>query len=147
MSIALMSSSYSTIFHGSHCMKKYIITVFADGYFIWIIWMYNTRVENKLFWIFFIQLEYRLQIIYNHMVGQAGSVAFYSILLITNYFFTSRWLLKNLRFLSCFQIFCTIINTIHLSHPFLITYFTFSCFSYSHQFYFILKTFLLHFQQ
>ena len=48
--------------------------------------MYNDRVYNNLFWIFLIQMEYRLQsmyIEYNHMVGRAAPVVspFYFILL------------------------------------------------------------------
>ena len=45
--------------------------------------MYNYRVYNNLFWIFLIQMEYRLQSMHNHMVGRAASVVspFYSILL------------------------------------------------------------------
>ena len=55
-------------------------------YSIWIrniCLMYNYRVYNNLFWIFLIQMEYRLQSMYNHMVGQAASVVspFYFILL------------------------------------------------------------------
>ena len=44
--------------------------------------MYNYRVYNNLFWIFLIQMEYRLQCMYNHMVGRAASVVspFYSLL-------------------------------------------------------------------
>ena len=64
-------------------------TCFADGYSIWIInicLMYNYCVYNNLFWIFHIKMEYRLQIMYNHMVGRAESVIspFYFILLGTN---------------------------------------------------------------
>ena len=33
--------------------------------------MYNYRVYNNLFWIFLIQMKYRLQSMYNHMVGRA----------------------------------------------------------------------------
>ena len=45
--------------------------------------MYNYRVHNNRFWIFLIQMEYRLQSMYNHMVGQSASVVspFYFILL------------------------------------------------------------------
>ena len=52
---------------------------------IWIrnICLMNYRVYNNLFWIFLIQMEYRLQSKYNHMVGRAASFVspFYSILL------------------------------------------------------------------
>ena len=46
--------------------------------------MYNYRVYNNLFWIFLIQMEYRLQSMYNHMVGRVVSVLspFYLILLV-----------------------------------------------------------------
>ena len=45
--------------------------------------MYKYRVNNNLFWIFLIQMKYRLQSMYNHMVGRAASFVspFYSILL------------------------------------------------------------------
>ena len=55
-------------------------------YSIWIrniCLMYKYRVYNNLFWIFLIQMEYRLQSMYNHMVGRAASFVslFYSIFL------------------------------------------------------------------
>ena len=45
--------------------------------------MYNYRVYNNLFWIFYKEMEYRLQSMYNHMVGRATSVIspFYFMLL------------------------------------------------------------------
>ena len=45
--------------------------------------MYKYHVYNNLFWIFLIQMEYRLQSMYNHMVGRAASFVslFYSIFL------------------------------------------------------------------
>ena len=44
--------------------------------------MYIYRIYNNLFWIFLLQMEYRLQSMYNHMVGRTASVVspFYSIL-------------------------------------------------------------------
>ena len=36
--------------------------------------MDNYRVYNNLFWIFLIQMNYRLQSMYKHMVGRAESV-------------------------------------------------------------------------
>ena len=36
--------------------------------------MYNYPVFNNLFWIFLIQMKFRLQIMYNHMVGRAASI-------------------------------------------------------------------------
>ena len=44
--------------------------------------MYNYRVYNNLFWIILIKMEYRLQSMNNHMVGQTASVKspFYIIL-------------------------------------------------------------------
>ena len=44
--------------------------------------MYTYRVYNNLFWIFLIQMEYRLQNMYNHMVGWTASVVspFFSLL-------------------------------------------------------------------
>ena len=45
--------------------------------------MYNYRVYNNLFRIFLIEMEYRLQSMYDYMVERAASVVspFYSILL------------------------------------------------------------------
>ena len=59
-------------------------------YSIWIrniCLMYKNRVYNNLFWIFLIQMEYRLQSMYNHMVGRAASFVspFYFILLDSNW--------------------------------------------------------------
>ena len=56
--------------------------------------MYNYRVYNNLFWIFLIQMKYRLQSMYNHMVGRAASVVspFYSILLV--FYWTVKLLYK-----------------------------------------------------
>ena len=49
--------------------------------------IYNYRVYNNLFWIFLLQMEYRLRSMYNHMVGQAASALspLYSILLGLNW--------------------------------------------------------------
>ena len=50
-------------------------------HFIWnICLMYSYRVYNNQYWIFIIQMKYRLQIMYNHMVGRTASVVspFYS---------------------------------------------------------------------
>ena len=37
--------------------------------------MYSYRVYNNLFWIFLIQMKYRLQSMFNHVVGRAASDA------------------------------------------------------------------------
>ena len=62
--------------------------------------MYNYRVYNNLFWIFLIQMEYRLQSMYDYMVERAASVVspFYSFLhdsylsKIPEFPFESRWI-------------------------------------------------------
>ena len=61
-------------------------------YFIWIrniCLMYNYRVYNNIFWMFLTQMEYRLQIMYNHMVGFGVSCIslVYSILISENLLF------------------------------------------------------------
>jgi len=52
----------------------YDYTCFADGTsFVKEIFV-PYRVNNNIFWIFLIQMEYRLQRMHNHMVGRAASV-------------------------------------------------------------------------
>ena len=43
-----------------------------------IVLMYNYCVYNNIFWIFLIQMEYRLQSMFNNMVGRAATVEFYA---------------------------------------------------------------------
>ena len=52
----------------------YQMIMLCRRYSIWIrniCLMYNYHVHNNLFWIFHIQMEYRLQSMNNHMVGRA----------------------------------------------------------------------------